>query len=198
MRGERQLLRLGEYLLRRACQRLPPDIRQERYREWAAELPAILQDPQIRHSPRRAVHMLAYAADTVRGAAMTPARAQHRTSRMTALLCLVLVAGLITVAWEMWNIVQAPGQALNYAQLAWGLLLVAFPVSALARGVTRLTVRIGISGVLVGVTVSFWRAAQAPRDWVNYLVATYQFLLLAWWLVSRRAHARRHDSAHSA
>ena len=51
MRGERQLLRLGEYLLRRACQRLPRGIRQERYREWAAELPAILQDPQIRHSP---------------------------------------------------------------------------------------------------------------------------------------------------
>ena len=198
MRGERQLLRLGEYLLRRACQRLPPDIRQERYREWAAELPAILQDPQIKHSPRRAVHMLAYAADAVRGAAMTPARARRRTSRMAALLCLVLVAGLITVAWEMWTIVQAPGQALNYAQLAWGLLLVAFPVSALARGVDRVTVRIGISGVLVGVAVSFWRAAQAPGDWVNYLVAGYQFLLLAWWLVSRRARARRHNSAHSA
>jgi hypothetical protein len=140
MRGERQLLRLGEYLLRRACQRLPPDIRQERYREWAAELPAILQDPQTRHSPRRALRMLAYAADTVRGAAMTPARARRRTSRMTALLCLVLVAGLVTVAWEIWSIVQAPG----------------------------------------------------------YLVATYQFLLLAWWLVSRRARARRHNSAHSA
>jgi hypothetical protein len=136
--------------------------------------------------------------DAVVGAAMTPARARRRTSRMAALLCLVLVAGLITVAWEMWAIVQAPGQALNYAQLAWGLLLVAFPVSALARGVDRVTVWIGISGVLVGVAVSFWRAAQAPGDWVNYLVAGYQFLLLAWWLVSRRARARRHDSAHSA
>ena len=41
MRGERQLLRIGEYLVRRACRPLPPDVREERYREWAAELPAI-------------------------------------------------------------------------------------------------------------------------------------------------------------
>ena len=30
MRGEDQLLRLGEYLVGRACQRLPQDIRAER------------------------------------------------------------------------------------------------------------------------------------------------------------------------
>ena len=75
MRGERQLLRLGEYLVGRACQRLPQEAREERYREWAAELPAILHDPQIRLAPRRAARMLGYAADTLRGAAMTPVRA---------------------------------------------------------------------------------------------------------------------------
>jgi hypothetical protein len=52
MRGERLLLRTGEYLVGRACQRLPPDIREERYREWSAELPAILHDPQVRPAPR--------------------------------------------------------------------------------------------------------------------------------------------------
>ena len=87
MRAERQLLRIGEYLVGRACQRLPQDIREERYREWAAELPAILHDPQIRLAPRRAVRMLAYAADTVRGATLTPARARRRTPRMTAAPC---------------------------------------------------------------------------------------------------------------
>jgi hypothetical protein len=198
MRGERQLLRLGEYLLRRACRRLPPDIRQERYQEWAAELPAILTDPQVRPAPRRAVRMLAYAADTVRGTAMTPARARRRTSRMTALLYLLLVAGLVVVAGEIWAIVQAPGQGLHYAQLAWGLFLVAFPVSILARGAALLTVRIAISGILAGMAVSLWHAAQDPGDWVNYLVAAYQFLLLGWWLVGRRARARRHKAAHSA
>jgi hypothetical protein len=38
-----------------------------------------------------------------------------------------MTAGLVGVAGEIWATVQAPGQALNYAQLAWGLLLVAFP-----------------------------------------------------------------------
>jgi F-type H+-transporting ATPase subunit b len=86
MRGERQLLRIGEYLVGRACQRLPQDIREERYREWAAELPAILHDPRIRLAPRRAVRMLAYAADTVRGATLTPARTRRRIPRVTAAL----------------------------------------------------------------------------------------------------------------
>jgi hypothetical protein len=48
MRGERALLRLGESLVRRACRRLPRTVREDRYREWAAELPAILHDPEIR------------------------------------------------------------------------------------------------------------------------------------------------------
>src|SRR5690349_13667662 len=30
---------------------LPPDLREEQYREWAAELPAILHDPQARFGP---------------------------------------------------------------------------------------------------------------------------------------------------
>jgi hypothetical protein len=65
MRGERRLLRLGEYLVRQACQRLPQEIREEHYREWAAELPAILHDPQVRPAPWRTVRMLVYAADTL-------------------------------------------------------------------------------------------------------------------------------------
>jgi hypothetical protein len=44
MRGERYALRAGEYLVGRACRRLPARIRQERYQEWLAELPAILRD----------------------------------------------------------------------------------------------------------------------------------------------------------
>src|ERR1700678_1230987 len=75
MRGERALLRVGEYLVDRACRRLPRGTRKDRYREWAAELPAILHDPEIRFAPRRAVRMLGYAADTLRGAARTPGRA---------------------------------------------------------------------------------------------------------------------------
>src|SRR5580693_4561661 len=46
VRGERALLRLGESLVHRACRRLPGPTRDDRYREWAAELPAILHDPE--------------------------------------------------------------------------------------------------------------------------------------------------------
>ena len=74
MRAERSLLRIGEYLVGRACRRLPREIRDERCREWAAELPAILRDPEIRLAPHRAVRMLGYAADTVRATALAPGR----------------------------------------------------------------------------------------------------------------------------
>jgi Clp amino terminal domain, pathogenicity island component len=83
MRGERRLLRLGEYLVGRACQRLPPGVREERYREWTAELPVILQDPQVRFAPRRAVRMLGYAADMLRGTIMTPGSAHGQISRLS-------------------------------------------------------------------------------------------------------------------
>jgi DivIVA domain-containing protein len=60
MRGERRLLRIGEYLITRACRRLPAGTRDERYREWAAELPAILRDPDTRLAARRAARMLGH------------------------------------------------------------------------------------------------------------------------------------------
>lgn len=192
MRGERQLLRTGEYLVGRACRRLPRDIRQERYREWTAELPAILHDPQIRPAPRRAIRMLAYAADTLRGAATMPARARRRTPRMTAALYLLLVAGLGAVAWDIWTAVRAPGHGLNYLQLARSLLLLAYPISVLVRSAEDVSTVIVISGTLAGMGVNLWNAAQAPGDWVNYFLAALFFLLLmALWLVSRWARTRR-------
>src|ERR1039457_1070564 len=45
--------RIAENLTRRACRYLPGETRDERCREWAAELPAILHDPGIRFAPLR-------------------------------------------------------------------------------------------------------------------------------------------------
>jgi hypothetical protein len=39
--------RIAEWLIRVACRRLPADVQAERCREWAAELPAILEDQSI-------------------------------------------------------------------------------------------------------------------------------------------------------
>jgi hypothetical protein len=199
MNGERPLLRLGEFLVRRACQRLPREARQERYREWVAELPAILHDPQVRPAPRRAVRMLAYAADTLRGTAMTPpVRGRHRAARESAKLDLFLAVGLVLVAWNIWDIMQAPGYALNYLQLTWSLLLVAYSLSMLVRSAGRVTVLISIGSPLAGVVISIWNAAQAPGDWVNYLWAAFLFLCaLAIWLADRWARGGHTGSAGS-
>jgi DivIVA domain-containing protein len=83
MRGERRLLRIGEYLIARACRHLPAGARDERYREWAAELPAILDDPGVRPAARRAARMLRYASGTIRGTALTPGSAR-RVMALTA------------------------------------------------------------------------------------------------------------------
>jgi hypothetical protein len=192
MRAERYLLRLGEYLVGRACQRLPKDIREESYQEWAAELPAILHDRQIRLAPRRAVRMLGYAADTFRGAALTHVSARRQVPAMTAALSLLLLAGLAAVTWSTWSIVRAPEHPLNYLQLAWSLLLVALPISMLARSAARVTTLIMISCTLPGAAISLWDAAQAPGDWVNYFAAAWLIMvLLVLWLVSRWARTRR-------
>jgi hypothetical protein len=192
MRAERQLLRLGEYLVGRACRRLPKDIGEERYREWAAELPAILHDPRIRLAPRRAVRMLGYAADTLRGTTLTNLRAGRQTPALTAALSVLLLAGLALVSWNIWNIVRAPDHPLNYLRLAWSLLLVANPISTLLRSATRVTTLIAASGAVAGVAFTLGDAAQAPGDWVNYFAAACLVLsLLALWLARRWVRTRR-------
>jgi hypothetical protein len=195
MRGERQLLRLGEHLVRLACQRLPRDIREERYREWAAELPAILHDPQIRPAPRRAVRMLGYAADTLRGAALAPGRARGRISRLSPTVDrLFLVVGLAVVGFNVWTVVQAPGDGQNYLWVTWSLFFVAYLIRKRAHSAGRLTAWLGISATLALAAVFLGNAAQAPRDWVNYFFAALLLLPLvvglplAWWL--RRVQAR--------
>jgi DivIVA domain-containing protein len=82
MRGERRLLRIGEYLIARACAHLPAGARDERYREWAAELPAILRDPAVRPAARRAARMLGYASGTIRGTAFAPGSARRVLARI--------------------------------------------------------------------------------------------------------------------
>lgn len=202
MRGERQLLRVGEYLVGRACQQLPPDTREERYREWAAELPAILHDAQVRPAPRRAVRMLGYAADTLRGTIMTPGMARGHIPRLFAAVDRYFpVIGLVVVAVDVWGVVQAPGNGLDYLQLAWSLLFVAYLIRKRVRPAGRVTALLGIGAILVLVAIGLWSAAQAPGDWVNDFLAALLLLPLliglplAWWL--RRLGARGRHAAPS-
>ena len=81
MRGERRLLRIGEYLIGRAARLLPAEMRDERRREWAAELPAILRDPDTRLAAHRAARMLGYVAGTLWGTALAAGGARGRLTR---------------------------------------------------------------------------------------------------------------------
>ena len=110
MRWERPLLRAGEYLIGRSCRRLPGQIRDERYREWTGELPAILNDPDTRSAVRRAVRMLGYAADTVRGTALARGRARRRPmARRAAGIGLHIIPEVAAAAFLIWVTVTAPG-----------------------------------------------------------------------------------------
>lgn len=68
--------RLAECLVRCACRRVPARSRDECYREWAAEVAAILDDPAM-GAPRRIGSALLYAADTIRGTLRLPREAFH-------------------------------------------------------------------------------------------------------------------------
>jgi hypothetical protein len=99
VRGERWLLRIGEYLIGRASRLLPIETRDERCREWAAELPAILRDPDTRLAARRAARMLGYAVGAIWGTALARGNARRRMARMASsaagfiIYCLVAYIG---------------------------------------------------------------------------------------------------------
>jgi hypothetical protein len=95
MRGERRLLHIGEYLIARACRHLPARARDERYREWVAELPAILDDPGVRPAARRAARMLRYAAGTIRGTALAPGSARRVMAHTARAAAPFITTGLV-------------------------------------------------------------------------------------------------------
>lgn len=92
MSSDGRILRLGEYLVRCACQLLPEPARTDRYREWTAELPCILNDPDVRLGAIRAARTLLFAIDHIRatGFHRIPAAAQPkgRSASSTRLLML--------------------------------------------------------------------------------------------------------------
>jgi hypothetical protein len=176
MRAERVLLRAGEYLAARACRFLPRDVRGERYREWTAELPVILHDPEIRFAPRRALRMLRYAADTLRATALAPGRPSRRPALSTTVLGTLTVASLALLAAGIWRTARTPEHWVNYVLVAWNICLVAWPVSQHAPAAARGAALPVIGSGLAGVVLFSWNAAQAPADWVNYFNAAWLFL----------------------
>lgn len=169
-----------------------------RCQEWAAELPAILHDPHVRFAPWRAVRMLGYAADTLRGAAMTSGKTSGVISRPFVLLFLVIC--LVSGAVSILAIVEAPGDGRYYLQLTWSLLFVAYFIGCLANAPERITMPLFFITALAFEADTFWGAVQAPRDWVNNfgaaviglaLVVALLVVLRVRWFRRLLARARR-------
>jgi Phospholipase_D-nuclease N-terminal len=81
--GAWSVQRIGERIIRSSCRRFPADVGADRYREWTAELSAILDDASIRSSLRRALRALAFSAGVARTTRQLsrPARAGARQAR---------------------------------------------------------------------------------------------------------------------
>jgi hypothetical protein len=177
--GERWALRAGEYLVARACRRLPAEIRQERYREWVAELPVILRDRDAGPAPRRVVRMLAFAADTLRGATLAAGayryqgahrRADHEDDRALANSLLAVSGLLVLLAFEGWLVYQlifGASLALSASLTAWGLFY-------LIRGRVRRSDSAAESWILAGFLAQpaglFARALASQCGWGHPLL----------------------------
>jgi hypothetical protein len=75
---------IAELLIRAACRRLPRDVREERRREWSAELLAILDDPAVRVAALRRARALRYAAGICRSAGRLHRPAPGASAPVTA------------------------------------------------------------------------------------------------------------------
>jgi hypothetical protein len=74
---------IAEWLIRTACRQLPADVRAEQYREWTAEVPAILDDQSIRPRFLRALRAFTFCIgiSTTTRQLGRPARARSRRTR---------------------------------------------------------------------------------------------------------------------
>jgi hypothetical protein len=183
MRGERFALRAGEYLVSRACRRLPARIRQEQHQEWLAELPAILRDRDTGPAPLRVVRMLAFAADTLRGTALASDayRGAHRGKGTaakdirwlgTGLLLLggLLACALFLLAQEgliIYQLAAGPNLAISGPLLL--VSLVFFTASYIGRWYTAGRGSYYSSKIVAGAGLSL-RAIASTSGWGHPLL----------------------------
>ncbi len=178
MKGERRLLRIGDYLIGRAARFLPREMRDERRREWTAELPAILRDPDTRVAAHRAARMLRYAAGAVWGTALAAGGARARLTAVMAVVAGLCAASfLAVVVTNTWRAVQAPGDWVPYYWITVGSIYLA---------------------VFGGVMASRIRRAAKPIDGVRDAVVAFGAMVIPDWLLSRLVRAVGADESDLA
>ena len=91
-------LRNAKRLIRSACLKLPIDIAPNYYREWTAELPAILDDHEVRSPSIRIIRALTFAVDQHRSVRkLAPHGSRRRSSRslLIGLTAIAFVLGIV-------------------------------------------------------------------------------------------------------
>jgi hypothetical protein len=178
--GERWALRGGEHLVARACRRLPAGIREERYREWVAELPVILHDRDAGPAPRRVVHMLIFAADTLRGTTLSAGAYQYQGAHrrgdfennhalaISLLVVFVTVPALLAFeGWIVYQLIFGASLIVSANLTVWGLFY-------LIRGRIRRSDSADESWFLAGIpaqgTGLFVRAVASQCGWGHPLL----------------------------
>jgi hypothetical protein len=127
--------RLAGSLIRRACRHLPEDIRGERYREWTAELAAILDDPDIRLPPVRAARALGFAAGICTSARLVSRPDGSGPSRLPRGALLAAGAVIIWVAAVEAESVYPLGGSWMYVYVAAGGVSEALAIVAVVRAI---------------------------------------------------------------
>jgi hypothetical protein len=133
--------RLAVYLIGRACHGLPAEIRAERYQEWAAELPAILGDPDVRLAPVRTARALGFAVGTCTSARRLRSSGNDRIARLPR--CVLLAAGAVIIwvaAVETSTTYPLNGPAM-YVYVAAGGVSETFAILAVVRAIRWLVRR---------------------------------------------------------
>lgn len=140
--------RVADRLIRASCRRLPSDLREDRYREWAAELPAILHDPDVPSSLLRRARALRYATGVARYTSRSDGSQSRRATaagwrdgapaspsgpalRLTAGLAICLILAVALIAVIRLGQVHSPWPLLPVAAAAVGF--VGYCLTDLAR-----------------------------------------------------------------
>jgi len=168
MSGRGMTLRLSEFLIRRAVRRLPAENRDEWFKTFAGELPAILRDPAIRSAFRRHARMLLCAADSFRGVwGLRGSPARRPRSPVNILAHVFGVGGI-----DFGRVGGILGLVSGILGLAVGILGVVSGVLGVVGGVLGVVtsgllgvVGGGVLGVVVGGAVGAVGTGIFFRDW---------------------------------
>lgn len=177
--GERWALSAGEYLVARACRRLPAEVREERYREWVAELPVILHDRDAGPAPLRVIRMLTFAVDTLRGTTLSAGAYQYQGAHRRGdfennhalALSLLVLSGLLALlaveGWMVYQLIFGASLVFSASFTVWGLFL-------LIRGRVRRSDSAEetwfFAGFLVQGAALFARAVASQCGWGHPLL----------------------------